>query len=63
MVKESTLAVLPEGYLPKKQQSIVSNLGGIVGNILILANGKIQISAEVILENSFDLDNIKFPLV
>lgn len=63
VAKEGTLATLPSGYEPAKQQSVTANLGGTVGNLLILTNGKIQVSIGVGLETTFSFDSIFFPLV
>lgn len=61
--KEAVLVTLPEGYRPAKQQLINANLGGTIGFLYILSNGKIEISLGVSLETSFSFDGVFFPLV
>jgi hypothetical protein len=61
--KESTIATVPEGYRPTKMQTINANLGGTIGYLYLLANGKIQISLGVSLEANFSFDGILYPLV
>lgn len=63
LAKEATIVTIPEGYRPTKQQLISANLGGTLGFLYILANGKIQISLGVSLETNFSFDGIFFPLV
>jgi Collagen triple helix repeat (20 copies) len=61
--KEAVIVTLPEGYRPTKQQLINANLGGTLGFLYILSNGKIEISLGVSLETNFSFDGIFFPLV
>ena len=62
--KEATLAIISIAeYRPAKIQTFTANLGGAVGDLVILPNGKIQISIGVSLENPFYFDGIFFPLV
>lgn len=63
LAKEAVIATLPEGYRPTKQQLINANLGGTLGFLYLLSNGKIEISLGVSLETNFSFDGIFFPLV
>lgn len=58
-----TVATLPEGYKPAKQQLISTNLGGSIGLLTITTEGKIQISIGVGLEALISFDSVFFPLV
>lgn len=62
--KEATIATIgSESYRPAKQQTYTANLGGAIGNLIVLPSGKIQISIGVSLESPFYFDGILFPLV
>lgn len=62
--KEATIAIIGiESYRPVKIQTYTANLGGAIGNLIILPSGKIQISIGVSLESPFYFDGILFPLI
>lgn len=60
---EATIAKLPESAWPGYLQTLSTNFGTTVGNLLITKEGSIKISAGVGIGVSFSLDGLFYPLI